>query len=232
MYCTTSDVQNLLPPSVTIGSLMLGTPSPGSSDTKRESFTPAQVINYIKFAQQEIDSRLRPFYVVPLRRIKSYETEILSTVNHGSNVIIRVHDSGPFAKGDTIRIQNSSMYEGAEIKEVVDTSSVTVVYVANDYVAEESTISVLEYPDPIPLIAARWAIAYGWNQLFSADQAPAISGFGKEQSRLAINSMDSVLSGAALLFGQDQPGKRFVRGSVFDAYQNPTPDFQFGREKS
>lgn len=231
MYCTVNDMRRLLPSNITIGDQNLGTPSPGRQEVKRDKMTPTEAIQYIRFAQQEIDSRLRPFYVVPLRRVKTYDTEILSNVAPGNNVKIRVHDSGAFAKEDAIRIQNSSMYETAEVKDVVDTTSITVVSVANSYVAEEATISVLEYPDPIPLVTARWAIAYAWNQLFSADQAPNISEFGKENNRLAINSLDSILSGTILLFGQDHTGKRFVRGSVFDAFANPTIDFQFGREK-
>ena len=231
MYCTVQDMKNLLPSNITIGDQNYGTPSPGRPDVKRDKMTPAEAINYIKYAQQEIDGRLRPFYVVPLRRVKTYDTEILSNVSQGSNVQIRVHDSGAFANGDTIRIQNSSIYETSEIKSIVDSTTVMVTTVANAYVGEEAIISVLEYPDPIPLITARWAIVYGWNQLFSADQSPAISEFGKENSRLAVNSLDGILSGAILLFGQDHTGKRFVRGSLFDAFQNPTPDFQFGREK-
>jgi hypothetical protein len=103
--------------------------------------------------------------------------------------------------------------------------------VKNSYETYESKISILEFPDPVPLITTRLAISYAFDQLFSADQSPNVSEYGKEQRKLAINSLDSVLSGAVLLFGQDHTGKRFVRGSLFDAYQNPTPEFQFGREK-
>lgn len=231
MYCSVQDIINLLPSNVAIFDQNLGTPSPGRPDVKRAAMTPAIVTSYITYAQQEIDGRLRPYYVVPLRRVKTYDTEILSDVAPGTNVQIRVHDSGPFANGDTIRLQNTSIYEATTIKSIIDATTVQVTSVVNSYNPEDSIISVLEYPDPIPLITARWAIVYGWNQLFSADQSPAISEFGKENSRLAVNSLDSILSGAVLLFGQDHTGKRFARGSLFDAFQNPTPDFQFGREK-
>jgi len=237
MYCTVDDMRILLPENVTIGDQNIGTPTPvpgrptSSTHTNRDKLTPDQAIKYIRLAEEELDSRLRPYYVCPLRRVKTFETEILGNVSPGNNVEVRVHDTGVFAKGQMIRLQGPCEMETDQIAGIKNLTTLVINRVKYSYETYESKISILEFPDPIPLITARLAVSYAFDPLYSADQAPNISEYGKEQRRLAINSLDSILSGAVFLFGQDHLGKRFVRGSLFDAYQNPTPDFQFGREK-
>ena len=233
MYCTVNDVKALLPEPITVGDQNIGTPSPGRPDTtNRSKLTPAEVIRFIRFAEQEVDSKLRPYYVVPLRRVKTFETEILGNVSDGTDVDVRVNDTGVFAQGQMVRLQGQSQMEVDEIGSIKNLTTLVIDRVKYDYETYESKISILEFPDPVPLITARLAVSYAFDQLFSADQSPNISDYGLEQRKLAINSMDGILSGTILLFGQDHTGRRFVRGSLFDAYQNPTPEFQFGRERS
>lgn len=232
MYCEVKDMVSLLPSPITIGDTNIGTPSPGRpAPANKSKLTPDEAITYIRFAGQEIDSRLRPYYVCPLRRVKTYETEILNVVNAGNSVKVRVYDTGAFAKGQLVRLQSRFEMETDTIASIENLTTLVIDRVKNLYPIDDCKISILEFPDPIPLINARLAISYCFDQLFSAEQSPNMSEYGKEQRRLASNSLDSILSGTVLLFGQDHTGKRFVRGSLFDAYQNPTPEFQFGREK-
>jgi hypothetical protein len=232
MYCTVDNLKILLPASIKIGDTNVGAPSPGRPSSTNSSFSQGEAISFIKLAEQEVDSRLRPYYVCPLRRVKTFETEIMSIVNAGSSVEVRVNDTGVFSKGQMVRLQNSSKMETDEIESIKNLTTLVIKNVKNSYLMYESKISILEFPDPIPFITARLAVSYAFDQLFNADQAPNISEYGKNQRNLAMNSLDSILSGTVLLFGQDHVGHRFARGSLFDAYQNPTTDFQFGREKS
>lgn len=233
MYCTISDIQKLLPPSVTLGSTNIGTPTPGSQQVKKDQMTVDDAIYFIKFATQEVDSRLRAFYSCPLRRIKVFETDILNTISPSTNTSITVHDSGIFIKGQLVRLQSKYEYEEAIITDIPNMKTLTVDKVSNSYtIGENNIISILQFPDPIPSITTRFAISYAFDKLFSSEQAPNVSEYGKEQRKLAINDLDNILSGTILLFGQEHTGKRFVRGSLFDAYKSPTEDFQFGREKS
>lgn len=234
MYCTISDLQKILPYNVTIGDNNIGTPSPGQPVTKRSKLTPEEAMGYIRFAAQEIDSRLRPFYICPLRRVNSFETEIIENVNSGSQVKVRVWDSSVFAKGDVVRLQNKYEMESAVVYsfDPSDTRYVVIDKIMYGYPADESKITILKFPDPIPIICARFAASYAFDQLFNAEQAPEASNYGVEQRKLALNAMDSILSGTALLNGQDRSGRRFCRGEIMDNYNNPTADFQFGREKS
>jgi len=229
MYCDIEDIRVLLPYNVTIGDQNIGTPTPGKTATKRDKLTPEEVVKFIRFAQQEIDARLRPMYVTPLRRIKIYETEILNNISAGSDILISMNDSGAFAVGQLVRVQKTHGFESTTIVDIPDLKRIKVSSLGSSYDAD-STVSILEFPDPVPLICARLAVSYAFDQLFIAEQAPDVSQYGTEQRKLAMNSMDSILSGSSILFGQEHVTKRFARMSVFDSYKTPTDDIQFGRE--
>lgn len=231
MYCTLSDFQSILPPSVSLGDQNLGTPSPGSSTSKRDKITTAQAIQYIRYASQQIDSRLRPYYECPLRRVKTFETEIVSNISAGSSVMVPIYDSSVFAIGNTVRVQDRSNMELTTISAIANVGSVVVSTLVNGYSSDGGKLSIVTFPDPIPILAARLACSYGFDILFTSDQAPDISNYGKEQKRLAAMDMDGILSGTILLFGQEHTGMRFCRGSLYDSYANPTKDLQYGREK-
>jgi hypothetical protein len=91
-YCSVDDMQRILPEKVTIGDVNIGTPTPGRPSTKRSNITPDEARHYISYASQYIDSCLRPFYLCPLRRIKSFESELEGTITPGTNVTVTVRD--------------------------------------------------------------------------------------------------------------------------------------------
>tara|TARA_R110000824_G_scaffold148242_3_gene317896 strand:+ start:73610 stop:74311 length:702 start_codon:yes stop_codon:yes gene_type:complete len=232
MYCSIADIKRLLPANISVGSTTVGKPVPGSPEkSDRSKVSTDQLIHHIRFAQQEVDGRLRAFYVSPLRKIKSFETDILNNISAGSNVEIRVWDTNNMAVGDTVRMQGAQNLEEATITAVPNNTTVTLNRIQRDYDIESGKISIIEFPDPVPLITARLAASYVYDELFAAEQSPTISEYGEKQRSLAGNSLDSILSGTILLQGQERTGRRFVRGSLLDAYDSPTMDFQFGREK-
>jgi len=233
VYANLQDLKNILPYNVKIDDTNYGKPSPGNPITKRSNLTTQEAIYFIDYASREINGRLSTQYFTPLRRINSFETEILENVLPGENVRVRVWDSGNFSKGQTVRLQNKSLMESEIVEEVDpnDTRYVVLQKVMYSYDADESKICILKFPDPVTILCARLAVSYAFEQLFNAEQQPDVSHYGEEQRKLALNSMDSILSGTVTLFGQDKTGRRYVKGDLLDAYSNPTPDFQFGREK-
>lgn len=228
MYCTVDDMRKVLPEKVSIGDANLGTPSPGRQGSKRSNITPDEAQIYIGYAQQYVDSRLRPYYVSPLRRIISFESELDAAVLMGSDVNITVRDSNNFGLGQVVRLKDKSKYENVTITEIVDSKNFIVDTVVENYL--EGSVSILEFPDPIPLITARMACSYVLDRLFSAEQSPDVSQYGKTQRNLARNAVDDILHGEILLFGQEHTGYRFVRGSVLNAYKSPA-EVQRGEEK-
>jgi len=227
-YCTVEDMRRVLPEKVSIGDRNIGTPVPGRQGSTRSNISPEEAIQYIRFAQQYVDGRLRPFYSCPLRKIISYEVPLDSAVIGGTSVTITVRDSGNFALGQHVRIKDKSQYEYATITDVSSATMFTVDSVTGTY--PEGLVSILEFPDPIPLITARMASSYVLDRLFSSEQSPDVSQYGKTQRNLARNAVDDILAGEILLFGQEHTGRRFIRGSLFDAYKSPA-DIQRGEER-
>lgn len=232
MYCTIEDMKRLLPDNIKIGDSNLGRPNPGQPEkTDRSKLSPDQAKHYIRFAQQEIDSRLRPFYICPLRKIKSFETDILNNISSGTNIDVRVWDTSNITKGDIIRLQGSNNMETATVADLPNETTIRVDSLSRSYDIESGKISVIEFPDPIPLITARLACSYAFDELFAAEQAPDKSEYGNTQRDMAYEGIEAILNGVVLLQGQERTGRRFVRGTLFDSYDSPAKDVQFGREK-
>lgn len=232
MYATVQDMVQLLPSNIQINDANLGEPSPGKFTQKDGVLTTEQAIGFISMAQQEVDARLSPFYLTPLRQIKIFEEALAEDAMAGNNVEIRLWTTAPFSVGDTVRIQSYYSLETATITQVRSSHTFIIDRLKQTFHIEDDTnVSVLKYPDPVPLITARLAVSYAFDELFSAEQSPDVSNYGTEQRKLANNSLDNIMDGSAFLFGQEQTGRRFVRGTLFDNYYNPTSQFQFGREK-
>ena len=228
MYCTVEDMRRLLPEKVSIGDANLGAPVPGRQGSKRSNISPDEALHYIGYAQQYVDSRLRPYYVCPLRRIISFEVDIESAIINGVDIAVSVRDSNNFGIGQFVRLKGKHDYEETVVKSVPDFKTVILESVSNDYM--EGTISILEYPDPIPLITSRMACSYVLDRLFSSEQSPDVSNYGKTQRNLARSDLEDILVGEILLFGQEHTGYRFVRGSVHNAYKSPA-EIQKGTER-
>jgi len=237
-YCTVDDMRRILPEKVKIGDQNIGRPlpgRPGNQGSQRSNITPQEAEYYIQYASEYLDGRLRPFYSCPLRRIKSYETEVLNDLTHGSPVRVQVNDSGPFIRGEFVRLQDVNQMETCCVQETapddLDLTYVTLRHVTNNYLTADNTrISVLEYPDPVPIITAQMAVAFLLDRLFVAEQSPDVSMYGKNQRNLARAQIENILSGEVLLFGQEHTGRRFVRMSLLDKFSSPA-EVQKGAEK-
>lgn len=231
MYTTVEYVKRFLPPSITVGEGSPGQPVPGRPDSGDSKLSVLGVKKYIQFAQQEIDARLSPFYAVPLRMIKAHEVEPLNNITQGTSVRVAVDSSDVFTLGDRVRVQDLSNNELCEIESIPDHSSMVLDSVSNTYEVDESLISIVQFPNPIPVIAARLTVSYAFDEMFVAEQEPDVSQYGVNQRQLANNSLDSIMAGSVFLIGQEMVGRRFLRGTLYDGYSTPGKDFQFGREE-
>ena len=232
-YCNYQDMALILPEKVKISDQNIGTPSvtAGNQGSNRSNISIPKAVQYIKKATEWIDARLRPFYVCPLSRIKQFETDVLNNPSHGSQVRIVVEDSGSFITGNLIRIQNYDTMETAVVTDTPDLVTVVVDKLVNNYLSADGTkISVLQYPDPVPLITAQMASSFALDSLWASEQAPDSSKFGVTMRNLARAQMDNILSGEVLLMGQNHTGRRFIRMSLLDAFSSPA-EVQKGVEK-
>ena len=230
-YCTIDDLKRILPEKVTIGTQNIGTPVPGGGTQGRSNVSPADADYFIKYATAYVDSKLKNIFVTPLRKIKQMETEAAANVTHGNNVNVVVRDSGAFQRGDWVRLQNTQYMETCTIASVTNLTTFILAAVQYDYSETDTLVSIIQYPDPIPTITARFACSFILDKLWTSEQSPDISKYGSAQRNLAINNIDDILTGTILLFGQEQTGRRFVRGTLFDAYGSPYEKTTKGEEK-
>ena len=235
-YCTVDDVIRLLPKSITVGDETLKNQEVIQSQGRANDITTETVRRYINFASQYIDSRLRTVYSMPLRRIKTVEQDLPEDVKSGSQTI-KVGDWSPFMQGNLVRISDNSGSELFSVKKVFDEPE-KINQIELDRKASRrfdksanGRISVVEFPDPIPLTCARYAVSMIIDKIFVAAQAPDETSFGKLQRSLASTDMDDIYTGIIRLQGQDHTGYRFHRASMHDALKSPAIEPQLGRGK-
>ena len=233
-YCTTRFMQAILPKTIIIDNANVTTPvlgKPGTASTV--DVRTAQF--YINFASQEIDSRLSTIYVVPLKRIKTVELPLIEHCQKGSKTI-KVEDNGGFKSGVLVRIGDIYHTEVNEVdrlpSEEYDLNTILLMKAtARDYtIGNQSIISVIAYPDPIPLVCARIAVATIIDRLFVAEQDPDTSNYGKSLRTLVSNNLDEIMAGGIRMNGQDFVGRRFVRMSLRDT-MNTSAEIQRGSGK-
>lgn len=80
------------------------------------------------------------------------------------------------------------------------------------------------YPEPIPLINARLASSFIFDNIISKDQEPNVSEWGNNMRSLAYDDLAAVLSGIMSLPGQVFVGYRFVRQNLLDAPRLSRPN--------
>lgn len=233
-YCTVNFMRALLPKTITIGNENITTPVLSKPGTVNTIDTKTAQL-YINFASQEIDSRLSTIYVVPLKRIKIREEDLIEDSRAGTKSV-SVADNGAFRSGCLVRIGDLN---GSEVNEVdllpEEVSSINIVTLVNplkrNYTrGQQSILSLVAYPDPVPLVCARMAVATIIDKLFVAEQDPDISQYGKSQRTLASNSLDEIMAGGIRLNGQDFVGRRFVRITLRDT-MNTSAEIQRGSGK-
>jgi hypothetical protein len=235
-YCTLDDVMRLLPKSLTIGDNTLAGQEVIQQQGKAHDISVQTARRYINFASQYIDSRLRTIYSMPLRRIKTVEQDLPKEVRSGSQ-IISVSDGSAFTQGTLIRIGDNSGSATYSVKTVYD-DPLKINTIELERPADRGypmsaapRISLIEYPDPIPLMCARYAVSMMIDKLFVADQTPNETSFGKLQRSLASTDMDDIVTGIIKLQGQDHTGYRFSRVSMRDSWASPAHEPQVGRGK-
>jgi len=233
-YSTISYMQAILPKTISIGDDNITTATlskPGSVNSI--TFRQAQI--YLQFATQEIDARLSTVYLVPLKRFKVSEQDLTSDCRAGSKSIT-IADNGPFNAGCLVRIADNSRSEMNEVdllpNDASDLNTLTLMkgLTRNFTRGNDSTVSLIAYPDPIPITCARIAVATIIDKLFVAEQNPDISSYGKTQRTLASASLDEIMAGSIRLNGQEFVGRRFVRMQLRDT-MNTSAEVQRGGGK-
>lgn len=230
-YCKIQDLRTLLPKNITIGTDTVTTPTlqPGGGGNTVSEKTAQDAI---KKSTEYIDSRLRPIYMCPLQRYKVVQVSPTADLSI-SDTEINVPDRGLFNYGALLRISDNNNTE-LQYLNVMDEETATNFNkiplqgtIANAYsMADGLRVSILEYPDPIPFICARYSVAILYDKIFVAEQEPRESHFGVAQRNMANQDMDQILEGSIRLEGQQFTGSRFARTSVMNTWRSPAVALQ------
>jgi len=224
-YCTLQDIRNILPKNVTIGDYT----TPTVSSAKGNTISTSVANSFIYYATQYIDSRISQLYYCPLVKIKKVTVNLLANMLPSSTDVI-VDDISGFYPGGSVYLKDDNGSENSVVASISETiveggntvrnfnhltlSSPTVkAYDAGS----NGVVSLIIYPDPIPVMTARLACALMFDKIFVADQEPDISNYGKTLRNLVVIDMNAILSGQIRLYGQELCSRRFVRGQLFDA---------------
>ena len=182
----------------------------------RDTITTETFTQYIRWADEQIDSALSVIYKVPIKRIVRGEFEILADISIGNNIFY-IEDSSRFFNGDVIVITDRINKEKKVISSIIDenTIEVTVAFM-NNFLASDSIIQRLGFPDPIPLVSARFAAANLYDKKFASQVSPNVSTYGNTLRSMAENDLNSVLNGRVRLLGQRWLGRRFFNPALLD----------------
>lgn len=224
-YCTIQDIKDILPKNITIGS----NTSPSVVTARANSISTSVANKYIYYATQTIDARISQLYVTPLIKIRKVTVDLIANMLPSSTDVM-VNDIAGFFAGAAIIIRDDNGNEKATVASIAETivdGGATVKNFNHLTLSSPSQnaydpgsngeVSLLVYPDPIPVMTARLACSLMFDKLFVAEQEPDVSTYGKTLRDLVTMDINGILSGQVRLTGQEFVSRRFVRSQLFDA---------------
>lgn len=185
-------------------------------DSLRDTIETANLIQFIRWADQTIDAAISYIYKVPLKRIVRGEFEILSDITAGTSTLY-IEDSSRFLQGDIVIVTDRTSTEKKIISSITDETTIVVtVPFVNSFLTANTVVQRLDYPDPVPLISARQAAANLYDKKFAAQASPNMSDYGNTLRAMAENDLNSILNGRVRLLGQKWLGRRFYNPALLN----------------
>jgi len=182
----------------------------------RDTVRTENIIQYVRWADEEIDAALSVIYKVPLRRMVKGEFDILANVAIG-DVSLIIDDTSRFLIGDMVLVTDGTTSEKKIISTITDETTMTFTLAFTDsFLAANSLVQRIGYPDPIPFISARFAAANLYDKHFASQASPNVSDYGKALRTMAENDLNSVLNGRVHLLSQKRLGRRFFNPALLD----------------
>jgi phage gp36-like protein len=164
-------------------------------NTIHSTLTNEQVLQYIRWADENIDGWLRDVYRTPLKRVNRGCFPVIIDVTAGDDFVF-LADATRFNEGDLVLIRDDANSQQLTIDAVpTDTKLEFTAPITSSYLATSTNIERIRYPDPIPKMSARLAAAYFFDKYFSAQQDQNASNYGKYLRQLVYQDVNLVASG-------------------------------------
>lgn len=227
-YATVTEAKIALANALTSGNPSAIGPQPITDiqNTITNTIPVSEFVQYIRWADQEIDAIISSIYKVPLKRVNvgSFKLAVDVVVGDGLTpaTAIVLEDATKFLPEDIFYLRNSISLEKLTIVSVLDEHRITTTTPAlNGYLAVDSTIERIRYPDPIPLVSAKLSAAHLYDKYFAAQVEGNKSEYGVRLRQDAIDDLNGVLSGSVRLLLADANryvGRRYYNPALDDAF--------------
>lgn len=224
-YATQSEVIQALANALSKGVPQAGGgPQPITSvgTTLASTVKPAEIQQYIRWADTQIDGAVHSIYETPLQRVNEGTYILAADVTIGDTQLI-LEDATRFVEGDIILLRDSANTEELTIDSFLagftSTTIVLTAPVVNGYLLVSAKVERIRYPDPIPNISARLAAAAMYDKHFAAQVEGNKSDYGKELRKDAWGDLDQILSGAiplAIADANQYVGRRYYNHALDD----------------
>jgi hypothetical protein len=199
---------NTVTPIVQIGSLLTTTA------------TDADINQYIRWSDDNIDAALSSLYQVPLIRMNHGTYRLAMDATTADTALI-VEDASRFTGGDVIVIRDDVNLQELTVSGTTGENTIDLAEPLTDsYTVLGTSVERIRYPDPIPKISARMAAATFYDKHFAAQVEGNKSEYGKALRELANADLNAILSGIIRLTVHDSGqfmGRRYYNHALDDA---------------
>lgn len=197
---------------------------------------PNEVVQqYIRFADGKIDGVLSQQYYTPLIPCASGQWDLDADINE-YNQNVEISDTGNLVVGEKIVIRNDDTgdEEFHYIATIEDQYTLTVTVPIGTVFDASNEVRVirLKYPSPVPQISVRYAAAFIYDKYFAAQASPNVSDYGNKMRDEAMQDMNNILNGRAILACQRRRGDRFGNSYLDDSFSLRDRGFDKGRDMS
>lgn len=199
--------------------------SPGTIDlvtigkSLTDAVSDAELQQYIRWADENIDAMLSSIYATPFRRINRGSYKLAVDVVAGDNSVI-LDDATRFNSGDVVLIRDSVSTQQLTIATVPTDNQMTFTApITNSHIAGATRIERIRYPDPIQKISARFAAANIYDKHFAAQVTGNQSDTGKWLRNMAIMDINGILAGTIRLSissAHGYMGRRYYNAGLDD----------------
>lgn len=160
-----------------------------------DTIADAEVQQYIRWADENIDAWLRDIYRTPLKRVNRGSYPLAADVTAGDSFAL-LNDNTRFNVGDVVLIRDGTNSQEMTIDAIPNKIRLDFTLpITLSYLAADTNIERIRYPDPIPKVSARLAAAYFFDKQFAAQQDPNTSNYGQYLRKLAYSDINSITSG-------------------------------------
>ena len=236
-YCTLGHVTNILGQGLTSSKPNVSTKVPlwNIGNTLDADITPELIYEYIRWAQDEIDSEMTFLYRTPLKKTAQGEWNLEQDINEYNPTNVVITDATSLVPGDEILIIsdafNPPLKEKHFVATIVDSDEFTTVDpILTNFPADETRVVRIGFPPAVTLVCARKAAANIYDKYFAAQASPDMSEYGNTLRNKAMEQMTDILNGIVILHGQDRLGNRFANSTLYDRFQILSRDNNDNRE--